>query len=115
MEQGNLKLLAAIVDRGRGKAVVRICASRGVDACIRWVGHGTAPKELLAQLGLGQTEKDIVFCIAPEDAGQELLLCLSEKLRFDQAGNGIAFTVPLGQVYGTKAYAFLAGAAEEEG
>ena len=86
-----IRLLIAIVDRGKGERVAELL--RTYHLPIHWIihGRGTAKSEMMAYLGLDEPEKDLVLSIVPTKISQMLLKELSERLRFDKPGHGIAF------------------------
>ena len=81
-------LLVAIVDKGVGEQVIRICGSGTV-----LPGRGTADKAILEMLGIERIERDVVTCLVKKSEAQSLLLMLNEEFGFYTPGNGIAFTL----------------------
>ncbi len=105
----HLKLLTAIVDRGKGQSVVDLMKKEGVLFHTIMLGRGTARKAVLNYLGLGETEKDVVVSTIPARGGLHVLRKLMQAMRLDAPGRGIAFTIPLSSVGGAKTLSYLTG------
>jgi len=58
-------------------------------------GEGTASSELMDYLGLGTTEKAVLFCVLLKSQVPELFDTLDKELNLDKPGKGIAFTFPI--------------------
>lgn len=58
-------------------------------------GIGTASKSMLDFFGLVQKEKRILLSIIPDYLEDNILHGIKNKLKLEEIGNGIAFTVPL--------------------
>lgn len=92
-----LVLITTITERGCGNRVTDLYTANQVYAHLRCEGEGTATSEIMDILGLGSSEKDIIFSLAP----RQTAVALFEQLGGDQhgaAGRGIAFTLPLSAV-----------------
>ena len=72
-------------------------------------GRGTAPNSALATLGIGEPEKDVIFCFALKDDVEKIYDILYNKLGFIQKHLGIALTVPVSAVGGRLTYDLLSG------
>lgn len=59
------------------------------------MARGTARTEMLDLLGLGETSKAIVMCLAGHQLAQHLLERLGYELKMRYPGRGIAFSVPV--------------------
>ncbi len=105
----HLKLLATIVDRGKGQSVADLMKKEGALFHTIMLGKGTARKAVLNYLGLGETEKDVVVSTIPVDGGLHALRKLMQAMRLDAPGRGIAFTIPLSSVGGSKTLSYLSG------
>lgn len=73
------------------------------------IGHGTATSELLTELGLGKTSKNVVLMLIEESAIDQCFFELEQHLKILKTGHGIAFTIPLSSISGKKALAYLVG------
>lgn len=91
----SLTLLVVICDRKEGPKVKGIFKGRDATFNLLTFGKGTANSKILNYLGLGQTEKLILFSALSAEEAQDVLLKLSETLDLKRPGHGIAFTLPL--------------------
>lgn len=88
-------LFVLICDRGKGKKVTGFFEDRGASYNFLMLGKGTAGSRILAYLGLGETEKTLLFSVLPSDAVGDVLAEIDEALDLKQPGHGIAFTLPI--------------------
>ena len=102
-EDMRIRLMVIIVERGKGARAAELVASYGVPVHYGIPGRGTANSELLDYLGLGETEKDVVFSLVPGCTIPGLLQAAGEKLQLATPGKGILFTIPLSAVSGAAA------------
>ena len=118
-EDTRIRLMVIILDRGKGVRAAELFASYGLPLHYGTPGRGTANSELLDYLGLGETEKDVVFSLVPGFTVPGLLQAAGEKLQLATPGKGILFTMPLSAVSGAAArfinsQAHRAGTEQEE-
>ena len=90
-----LSLIMSIVERGSGGKLVKLYEKEQIFTHIRFEGRGTATSEILDILGLGRSDKDIIWSITTQPAARALLSRLDDALRGAVPGRGIAFTVQL--------------------
>jgi hypothetical protein len=90
-----LSLLVVICDRGKGKKAAETLRGRKTSFNLLTLGKGTANSKILNYLGLGQTEKTLLFSIMSYVDGRDALSQLQWALDLKQPGHGIAFTLPL--------------------
>ncbi len=90
-----LSLITTIIERGCGNKLMKLYTDNHVFTHIRSEGTGTATSEILDILGLGSSEKDIIFSLTPKTTARTLLDRLDDELRGAVPGRGIAFTMPL--------------------
>ncbi|MCI9443221.1 MAG: hypothetical protein HFF69_00640 [Oscillospiraceae bacterium] len=93
--QEQLSLIMSIVERGSGGKLVKLYNKNHIFTHIRFEGQGTATSEILDILGLGGSEKDIIWSVATRPAARALLEKLDDELRGEAPGRGIAFAVRL--------------------
>lgn len=93
-----LKMLVVIVDWHKVDIVKEIMRDFYVRFKYVCVGQGTANSELLEVLGIGHSDKGVVFCLQPEYCIKKMMDTISGKLWLSQPGNGIAFVLPLSGV-----------------
>ncbi len=113
LEMKKLKLLITIVERGKGQKVAEFLKTRQIPIHIICLGHGTANSDLLNYLGLGEPEKDIVLSTIWAETAATTVQKLADALKLEQPGQGIAFTIPMGSVGGSKTLSFMAGKGKE--
>ena len=102
-EDMRIRLMVIMLDRGKGARAAELFASYGLPLHYGTPGRGTANSELLDYLGLGETEKDVVFSLVPGCTIPGLLQAAGEKLQLATPGKGILFTIPLSAVSGAAA------------
>ncbi len=107
-----IKLLVAIVDRGRGNDVVEILRESGVTYNMIAPAYCAAGSEFMDMLGLTNPERDMIFSVITEDKVDGVLKKLLYKLDLDEPGNGFAFTIPITGVSGPLALKYISGICE---
>ena len=90
-----MSLVTTIIERGSGNKLMKLYTDNQVFTHIRCEGTGTATSEILDILGLGSSEKDIIFSLTPISVARQLLDRLDDELRGAAPGRGIAYTMPL--------------------
>jgi hypothetical protein len=104
-----IKLLIIIVDR---EAVDRICESvsaKGASCAQICYGKGTAKNSWLNVLGIGETEKGILFASVTESKIRDIYAVLENDYGFGKPNRGVAFTVPLAAAGGPATLKILLG------
>ncbi|GHV45753.1 nitrogen regulatory protein P-II [Synergistales bacterium] len=91
----SLALLIAICDRGKGAKIAELYATHDAKINFLSLGKGTANSKILNYLGLGQTEKTILFSVLPTREAMDVLSQVDWALDIGKPGHGIAFIVPL--------------------
>ena len=89
-----MKVIVSIVERGQGASLARLYQKYQVALHLQCAGRGTATSEIMDILGLGSSEKDVVFSLAAPPAAKKLLYGLDNELHGKVSG-GIAFVLPL--------------------
>lgn len=112
--ENKVKFLITIVDRNIGKKVAQIL--REEQALINFisVGKGSVDDAFLKYLGIGEKEKDVVFSIVPNELVPNIFNRLKEELHFDQAGRGVAFTLPVESISNDVILKILSGGKKNE-
>ena len=90
-----MSLIVTIVERGSGAAMMRLYTKNQVFLHCQRPGRGTATSEIMDILGLGSSEKDILFSYATESAAKRLFYQLNNDLRGAVRTSGIVFDLPL--------------------
>jgi len=105
------KLYMVIVHHGLGSKVIQIAKESGIPGGTVILGKGTAQNPILKFLALADYRKEIVMVLGKVDHGKVFLQNVSEKLKFHKPNSGIAFSVPVSNIIGSK---YCAGAKPPE-
>lgn len=89
------KIITSIVERGKGKDLIRLYNKEGVHFHYQTIGRGTATSEIMDILGLDSRDKDIIFSLSTESAVNQLAYRMSNELRGVVDTKGIYFDLPL--------------------
>lgn len=102
-----LKILVTIIDRK--KVDFYMSALEGFQVNMQTVlyAKGTAPKEVISQLGL-TSDKAVIFSVVREDRIKDILIAYEDKYFKTKNGKGVAFTIPIKSLIGVLIYQFLA-------
>ncbi len=92
------KLLISIVNRGEDERLCELLNDFSVALTFSVQGMGTARSTVLNYLGIGTSEKAVMFSLIPESDEQAVLDEISNKMSLYLVGRGISFTVPLSAV-----------------
>lgn len=96
-----VKLLVTIRDFiENDNTVCDICNDFGLSIHYTFLGHGTAKKQLLNYLGIGEKQKSITLSLFNDNVEYDLLTNINRKCKLYLIGNGIAFTIPLSSISG---------------
>ena len=90
-----VELVVAVVDTAQAESVFRVYRENRALVSFECMARGTARTEMLDLLGLGETSKAIVMCLAGHQLAQHLLERLGYELKMRYPGRGIAFSVPV--------------------
>lgn len=90
-----VELVVAVVDTAQAESVLRVYRENHALVSFECMARGTARTEMLDLLGLGETSKAIVMCLAGHQLAQHLLERLGYELKMRYPGRGIAFSVPV--------------------
>ena len=104
-----IKLLVAIVDRGRGEDVAATLREDGVTFNLISPAYCAAGSQIMDYLGLTSLERDMVISVVSEDISHEVLNRLLIKFDLDKPSKGIAFTIPITGVSGPLALRYMSG------
>ena len=89
------KLLVSIVERRRGKDIIKLYDREGVTFHYQTAGRGTATSEIMDILGLESRDKDIIISLAASSLIDQLAYRMSNELRGSVDTKGIFFDLPL--------------------
>ncbi len=102
-----LKLLVTIVDRSKTLFYVDLLEQFEVNVQMVIYGKGTANTQMLALLGLIESDKSVIISYIREDRVKDALDTLEEKFHKVKNGKGIAYTVSLDSIIGVSMYQLL--------
>lgn len=93
-----LVFMVVIVNRGYGEKLSALMTEQvGARYNLLTYGLGTADSKMLAYLGIGDKEKDVLYSIMPYGLSRRILDKLNDKSILNMPGRGIAFTIPLNE------------------
>lgn len=102
-----LKLMITVVNRNKTDFYADLIQSFDVNMQVIALAKGTADAKTLRLMGLADSDKSVILSVIQENKLQDALDTLSDKFKTVRDGNGIAFTVPLTSVIGTRLFGFL--------
>lgn len=102
-----LYLLITIVNRCRLTRFLKLYQKNHISVSFVTLGVGTANSETLDMLGLESADKAVGLCVVTDEVWLALKHGLQHELHIDVPGTGVAFTVPLSSVGGSRALQFL--------
>jgi nitrogen regulatory protein PII len=107
-----LKMIIAIVQRGKADGVVGAAIKAGAPAATVIFGRGQGMRERLGPLGVAiQPEKEIILCILEEWLTEQVLRAMVSEGNLDKPGVGFVFQVSVDKALGfVEAHEMLAGA-----
>lgn len=107
-------LMFTIVNRGKGEQAADLFAEQGVYFHTLLLGRGTASTTILDYLGLEEKKKDLILSVMPWQVAQGLMKQLSETFNLRKPGKGIAFTIPMESVCGSRTMELFCGETKKE-
>ena len=102
-----LKLLVTVVNREKAEFYTDLIQSFEVNFQTSMNARGTASKETLRLLGIGETDKTVILSVIREDMCDKALSTLEQKFKTIRNGKGIAYTIPMTGTIGVAIYRFL--------
>lgn len=107
-----LHMMVTVTSRKVTKKFTDFYKEIGLEVSFLTLGTGTASSEILDYFGLDGSEKTLFFHIITDEKWKEVKRQLRVKMSIDVPGIGIAFTVPLSSIGGTKALNYLTAGQE---
>ena len=102
-----LKMLITVVDRSKTLFYQDLLEQFEVNVQMVLYGKGTANSQMLARLGLIESDKSVIISYIREDMVKEALDMLNEKFETVKNGKGVAYTIPLHSIIGVSTYQLL--------
>lgn len=110
----NLVLMVTIAERKKSEDYVRYFSEHGIHLTLGRYGRGTANREMLEYLGIGEREKCILFSFLTMANAKELLQEMGTQAHLQQMGASISFAIPIHSVNSRKALQVLVKDVKEE-
>lgn len=101
-EGAGLEILHVIVNAGLGSRVLHIAKGQGITGGVIFFGKGTVKSALLKMLALNDIRKEIVWMAATRDRAAAVLETLTRELKLNKPNHGIAYSIPIHGVYGSR-------------
>ena len=98
-------LIITITDRDRCEDFTAWFCSQDIPLVLTALGRGTATTEILDCLGLEDSEKAVLLCVAPRSP--RLIRRAARELWLDVPGNGVLMAVPVDSIGGRTAREYL--------
>lgn len=97
-----IELIMVVVNFGLASKVIKIAKQIGVSGGTIFLGKGTINNHLLEILDLSDVRKEIVLMIAEKTLANQTLEKLNRKFVFEKPKHGIAFSIPVTNVLGSR-------------
>ena len=98
MSKATVKCMVLIVNRDQGNRIGSICHQHQLYFSYACMASGTASSEYLNYLGLGETEKELVFTFARAHVLASLQKAIAAAIHIEKPNSGIIFTMPLSSI-----------------
>ena len=95
MNKQKVKCLVAVINPEKSEFVAGICRKYHMHFICGMPVLGTARSELLDYLGLGETDKELLFSFLPARLEERVMEEIAAKINIRKPGHGILFTIPL--------------------
>lgn len=105
----NIVLMITIAQRGKSEEYISYFLENQVNLTLGRYGRGTASREMLDYLGVGDKEKCILFSFLTLEKSRGLLKEMEKKMQMRKMGVGISFIIPISSVSSKKALNLLVG------
>ena len=99
----NLILAIVVVPKGLGSKIVHTAMENGLSGGTVLYGTGIAHSFVSHLVGGLLAKKEIVLMAGIKDTVRKCIKVLKDRFDFDKPGAGIAFTIPVCGIFGTKA------------
>lgn len=110
----NIVLMITIAQRSKSEEYISYFLENQVNLTLGRYGRGTASREMLDYLGIGDKEKCILFSFLTLEKSKDLLKEMERKMQMRKMGVGISFTIPISSVSSKKALNLLVGEIAEK-
>lgn len=110
----NVVLMITIAEKNKSEAFISYFTENNINLTLGRYGRGTANKEMLDYLGIGSSEKCVLFSFISFNKSKVILKDIEKKMQLNRIGNGISFIVPISSVSSKKALNVLFGEISDE-
>lgn len=110
----NIVLMVTIAERSKSEDFISYFSEKQINLTLGRYGRGTASREMLDYLGIGDKEKCILFSFLPLEKAKKILKEMEKKMQMLRMGVGISFIVPISSVSSKKALNLLVGEISQE-
>ena len=86
-----MKLMIAITPRNKGEHITQAAKKAGCGGATIILGKGTAKNQILELLGLGTSEKDLVYILAKNEEYEKIATAIKDEAQSEKKGFGIIF------------------------
>lgn len=104
-----VEYMITIVSPSIAEECISYLKSEGVHLNLKTRGKGTAKDGMINYLGLGKSEKVVLFSTMHQGKSKKVLDHLSHNLELKKPGTGIAFTISIDAVCGLSSLGFIYG------
>ena len=115
MNINEIKMLIAIVPRGKGDEVIAFLRDKNIFLNAILLGKGTDTSRQLDFMGVGDSKKDIVLSAMYAERIAEVMQELASKFKLEEAGRGVAFAIKINSLSGKRLLRYITSSVEEEG
>lgn len=110
----NVVLMITIADKSKSEKYIEYFVENNINLTLGRYGRGTASKEMLEYLGIGNKEKCVLFSFVTLENSKSILKDMERKMQLLKIGEGISFTIPISSVSSKKALNILFGQIKPE-
>ena len=94
----NVVLNVTIGERNKSEAFLDFYKKQNVALSLGTYGRGTASKETLDMLGIGSSEKCVIFSFMTLDQSHGILKTIEKEMSLKTVGVGLSFTIPISSI-----------------
>lgn len=94
----NIVLAITIGERDKSENYMSYFKEQNIELSLGTFGRGTANKEMLDTLGIGSSDKFLIFSFMTMEKSKYILQELEKRLQMRKVGVGISFTIPLSSI-----------------
>ncbi len=98
----NIVLNITIGERSKSEAYLNFFKEQDINLSLATFGRGTASKEVLEMLGIGSSDKCVIFSFMTMRKSHELLIEIEKRMQLKKVGAGLSLSVPLSSIDGMR-------------